>query len=220
MLGIEFPLLAFSHCRDVVAAVSRARRLWRIGCYRALPREHRAGAEMDRRSRRRQALWHRRADSREHLDRGREQRHLENTGGTYFAGASRFHPRPPQQHGVELTRPIVADNQPQPLGSKDRAGGARRRVPHPIRLIANALGVPPKRMIDMGKKHGVPVARPGRRQGARAGARSRPASISWSCRAQRPAAIAARSPHGAGAGGDQCDQGDARRAGCWPRAAS
>jgi NAD(P)H-dependent flavin oxidoreductase YrpB (nitropropane dioxygenase family) len=24
MLGIEFPLLAFSHCRDVVAAVSRA----------------------------------------------------------------------------------------------------------------------------------------------------------------------------------------------------
>ena len=29
---------------------------------------------------------------------------------------------------------------------------------HPIRLIANALGVPPKAMIDMGKKHGVPVA--------------------------------------------------------------
>ena len=24
MLGIEFPLLAFSHCRDVVAAVSKA----------------------------------------------------------------------------------------------------------------------------------------------------------------------------------------------------
>src|SRR6185437_17062486 len=24
MLGVEFPLLAFSHCRDVVAAVSRA----------------------------------------------------------------------------------------------------------------------------------------------------------------------------------------------------
>ena len=29
---------------------------------------------------------------------------------------------------------------------------------HPIRLIANALGVPPKAMIEMGKKHGVPVA--------------------------------------------------------------
>ena len=29
---------------------------------------------------------------------------------------------------------------------------------HPIRLIANALGVPPKQMIEMGKQHGVPVA--------------------------------------------------------------
>ena len=29
---------------------------------------------------------------------------------------------------------------------------------HPIRLIANALGVPPKAMIEMGRKHGVPVA--------------------------------------------------------------
>ena len=29
---------------------------------------------------------------------------------------------------------------------------------HPIRLIANALGVPPKAMIEMGKKHDVPVA--------------------------------------------------------------
>jgi NAD(P)H-dependent flavin oxidoreductase YrpB (nitropropane dioxygenase family) len=29
---------------------------------------------------------------------------------------------------------------------------------HPIRLIANALGVPPPEMIAMGKAHGVPVA--------------------------------------------------------------
>ena len=29
---------------------------------------------------------------------------------------------------------------------------------HPIRLIANALGVPPKAMIEMGRKHDVPVA--------------------------------------------------------------
>ena len=29
---------------------------------------------------------------------------------------------------------------------------------HPIKLIANALGVPPKEMIAMGKKHNVPVA--------------------------------------------------------------
>jgi len=29
---------------------------------------------------------------------------------------------------------------------------------HPIKLVANALGVPPERMIEMGRKHGVPVA--------------------------------------------------------------
>ena len=29
---------------------------------------------------------------------------------------------------------------------------------HPIKLIANALGVPPPAMIEMGKRHGVPVA--------------------------------------------------------------
>ncbi|MBR0956087.1 hypothetical protein [Bradyrhizobium japonicum] len=35
MLGIEFPLLAFSHCRDVVAAVSPAQ--WRSHCRQRWP---------------------------------------------------------------------------------------------------------------------------------------------------------------------------------------
>jgi len=29
---------------------------------------------------------------------------------------------------------------------------------HPIKLVANALGVPPQSMLEMGRKHGVPVA--------------------------------------------------------------
>ena len=37
MLGIEFPLLAFSHCRDVVAAVSRAGGFGVLGATRFLP---------------------------------------------------------------------------------------------------------------------------------------------------------------------------------------
>ena len=47
MLGIEFPLLAFSHCRDVVAAVSRAGGfgVWERPSIR---QSHRAGIEMDR----------------------------------------------------------------------------------------------------------------------------------------------------------------------------
>ena len=62
---------------------------------------------------------------------------------------------------------------------------------HPIKLIANALGVPPQAMIDMGRERGVPVA-------ALVGAKEQPcgrwtqASTFWWCRAARPAAIAAR----------------------------
>src|SRR5436853_6722406 len=37
MLGNEFPLLAFSHCRDVVAAVSRAGGFGVLGATRFLP---------------------------------------------------------------------------------------------------------------------------------------------------------------------------------------
>lgn len=37
MLGIEFPLFAFSHCRDVVAAVSRAGGFGVFGAARYTP---------------------------------------------------------------------------------------------------------------------------------------------------------------------------------------
>src|SRR5258705_9055521 len=51
----------------------------------------RAGTEMDRRSRRRQALWARRADPGKYFDRRREGRHLENPGGADFQQTSRLH---------------------------------------------------------------------------------------------------------------------------------
>jgi NAD(P)H-dependent flavin oxidoreductase YrpB (nitropropane dioxygenase family) len=63
-----------------------------------------------------------------------------------------------KKYGVELTTTNVADNQPQPFDAKRALELLEVSFRHPIRLIANALGVPPKEMIDMGKKHGVPVA--------------------------------------------------------------
>ena len=39
MLDIEFPLLAFSHCRDVVAAVSRAGGMGVFGAVRYSPEQ-------------------------------------------------------------------------------------------------------------------------------------------------------------------------------------
>src|SRR5439155_846075 len=52
----------------------------------------------------------------------------------------------------------VADNQPQPFDGQCALEVLDASFRHPIRLIANALGVPPKAMIDMGRKRGVPVA--------------------------------------------------------------
>jgi hypothetical protein len=53
LVGAEFPLFAFSHCRDVVAAVSRAGAFGVLGGRAFLGAIVGAGVEMDRRSRRR-----------------------------------------------------------------------------------------------------------------------------------------------------------------------
>src|SRR5207247_8572459 len=62
------------------------------------------------------------------------------------------------KYGIELTTTNVADNQPQPFDAQCALEVLEVSFRHPIKLIANALGVPPKAMIDMGRKHDVPVA--------------------------------------------------------------
>ena len=52
----------------------------------------------------------------------------------------------------------MPDDQPQPFDAQTALELLEVSFKHPIRLIANALGVPPKAMIEMGRKHGVPVA--------------------------------------------------------------
>ena len=126
MLGIEFPLLAFSHCRDVVAAVSRAGGFGVLGATAHSPEtieqelkwidDHADGKPYGRR----------RADPGKHFDRGRKGRHLEKPGGADFAGASRLHPQPPEE-----IRHRADDDQRrrQPAAAvrrAARAGGARR----------------------------------------------------------------------------------------------
>ncbi|GAF91529.1 unnamed protein product, partial [marine sediment metagenome] len=63
-----------------------------------------------------------------------------------------------RKYDIELTTTEVDDNQPQPFDAETALELLRVSFNHPIRLIANALGVPPKAMIEMGKKHNVPVA--------------------------------------------------------------
>ncbi|MFT4116287.1 nitronate monooxygenase [Bradyrhizobium sp.] len=158
MLGIEFPLLAFSHCRDVVAAVSRAGGFGVLGATVHTPET----IEQE-------LSW---ID--DHVDGkpyGVDVLIPENmsTAGETDVTWNSLEARVPQahrdytrdllkKHGIELTTTYVADDRPQPFDARTALELLEVSFRHPIRLIANALGVPPKAMIEMGKKHGVPVA--------------------------------------------------------------
>jgi len=158
MLGIEFPLLAFSHCRDVVAAVSRAGGFGVLGATVHTPD-----------TLERELKW---ID--DHVDGkpyGIDVLIPENisTAGEKDVTWKSLEARVPQEHrdytrgllkkyDIELMTTDVADNQPQPFDAKTALQLLEVSFNHPIRLIANALGVPPKAMIEMGRKHGVPVA--------------------------------------------------------------
>src|SRR3569623_1200525 len=158
MLGIEFPLLAFSHCRDVVAAVSRAGGFGVLGATVHTPD-----------TLERELKW---ID--DHVDGkpyGIDVLIPENisTAGEKDVTWKSLEARVPQEHraytrdllkkyDIELPTTEVADNQPQPFDARTALELLEVSFNHPIRLIANALGVPPKAMIELGKKHGVPVA--------------------------------------------------------------
>ena len=146
MLGIEFPLLAFSHCRDVVAAVSRAGGFGVLGATAHSPET----IEQE-------LKW---ID--EHTDGkpyGLDVLIPENisTAGekdvTWKSLEARISPQHRdftrnllKKYGIELTTTNVADNQPQPFDAQRALEVLDVSFRHPIRLIANALGVPPKAM--------------------------------------------------------------------------
>lgn len=158
MLGIDFLLLAFSHCRDVVAAVSRAGGFGVLGATAhspetleqelkwidghvdgkpygvdvLIPENISTAGEKD-------VTW-------KSLERRITPEYRDFTKGLL------------QKYGVDLRITEVSADQPQPFDGETALRLLDVSFRHPIRLIANALGVPPKAMIEMGKAHGVPVA--------------------------------------------------------------
>ncbi|WP_170002653.1 NAD(P)H-dependent flavin oxidoreductase [Pseudopontixanthobacter vadosimaris] len=162
LLGIEFPLLAFSHCRDVVAAVSKAGGFGVFGAVAHTPET--IHEELD---------W---------IDRhvggkpyGVDVLVPENlaTKGEADTSSQSLKQKIPAQHqafsdGLLEAAGILAENTApgsehhmrdhQPFDPDNALKTLEAAFDHPIKLIANALGVPPKSMIDMGKRHGVPVA--------------------------------------------------------------
>lgn len=153
--GIDFPLFAFSHCRDVVAAVTNAGGFGVLGATAYTP---------------------------EQLDRELSWIDAEVGGKPY--GADIIVPAKFEGKGENLSRGQLVDRIPAEyrefvarlladhdieldtaprLGGSSLSGDTGRELldvamSHPIKLIANALGVPPDYMIEAGRERGVPVA--------------------------------------------------------------
>lgn len=163
MLGIEFPLIAFSHCRDVVASVSRAGGFGVLGATAFSPS-----------SLEEELKW---ID--EHIGGrpyGVDVLIPENLSikGEKDVTIRSLSERIPQAH-KDFVRGLLAKHgievEQAPQTERFRESNARSSLQedqalrllevsfrHPIKLIANALGVPPRSMMEMARKHGVAVA--------------------------------------------------------------
>jgi NAD(P)H-dependent flavin oxidoreductase YrpB (nitropropane dioxygenase family) len=158
-LGIDFPLFAFSHCRDVVAAVSKAGGFGVLGATAFNPEQ----LEVE-------LAW---IDA--HVDGkpyGIDVLIPENLGVAQDPGvtAGSLAKQIPQahkdfvdnllsSHGIEPagTTPRRSDDAPPPFWPEEAMELLRVAFNHPIKMIVNALGVPPPAMIAMGRDHNVPV---------------------------------------------------------------
>ena len=162
LLGIEFPLVAFTHCRDVVVAVSKAGGMGVLGAVGLTPEQ----LETELR-------W---ID--EHID-GLPYGVDLLIPATMVGKGEDIPERDilamvPERH-KQFAASVLAEQGVDPDGIDDRTrsrhmtmntnlrdSGARRLLDvafsHPIRLIANALGVPPDYMLKTGKDKGVAVA--------------------------------------------------------------
>jgi len=158
MLGVEFPLFAFSHCRDVVAAVSRAGGFGVLGAT-----AHSPG------SLRQELKWI--VDHADGKPFGVDVLIPDNlaTAGEKDVTYNSLKARVPERYtdfarelmtkaGVTVIEVETPDDRPQPFDPKRALELLDVAFEFPIGLIANALGVPPPAMIDMGRRHGVPVA--------------------------------------------------------------
>ena len=157
LLNIEFPLVAFTHCRDVVVEVSKAGGMGVLGAAGLTPEQ----LEIE-------LAW---ID--EHID-GKPYgvdlivpTSFESKGESISSEG--MVAKVPDEHR-NFVRNLVAEHgiDTAILEEKSRTAGTRlgdnmrdagaSAFAHPIGLIANALGTPPPYMLERGKQAGVKVA--------------------------------------------------------------
>ncbi|MFV3077109.1 nitronate monooxygenase [Niveispirillum fermenti] len=155
LIGVDFPLFAFSHCRDVVAAVSRAGGFGVLG-----------GSSFTPESLETELRWiDEHVDGKpygidilipEHQTLGGEL-NMDRLMGQIPPKHVDFTVDLLQRHGINAGPGDVVTRQlPATL---PEVGEALMDVAfrHPIRLIVNALGIAPPSMLSRARAHGVPV---------------------------------------------------------------
>ncbi|MGE0824392.1 MAG: NAD(P)H-dependent flavin oxidoreductase [Candidatus Binatia bacterium] len=162
MFGIEFPLIAFTHCRDVVVAVSKAGGMGVFGAVSHPPDrleeelrwidEHIDGKPygIDLIVPNKIA-----SESVGGLNREKVQAAIPQEYFRFAAGILAQYDIPSEGLYSFRDDTFRASQNMQASGAAEVLEVA---FSHPIRLVANALGVPPKIMLEMGKQRGVPVA--------------------------------------------------------------
>ena len=161
MLEIEFPLVAFSHCRDVVVAVSKAGGCGVLGAVGMSPEQLE-----------KELKW---ID--DHIDGkpygvdvlipnkmvGKDEKfNPEKLAKMIPQEYADFRADVLEKHGIDSPELREIDTAGSGFAENTQSDGAKALLDvafnHPIKIIANALGVPPDWMIEMGKENNCKVA--------------------------------------------------------------
>lgn len=158
-LGIDFPIFAFSHCRDVVAAVSRAGGLGVLGAVAYSPEaleielrwidEHVGGKPYGV-----DTVIPARYVGKQHgdFDKGTLEDMVPERHRRFIEDMLARHGVPHLPEGVDSTESLLGWSTSKGLAHVEVA------LRHPIALIANALGPPPPEAIEAAHAKGVAVA--------------------------------------------------------------
>lgn len=156
-MGIEFPIFAFTHCRDVAAAVSRAGGLGVLGVAGHSPGALRMELEWiekevgDKPYGVDLLLPTRFVGSGESLDEEALDAKIPETHTRFLDELMDEYGVPPLPDGFELPREFS-------VGYEQQRDVIELAFEHRISLIASALGPPPAWMIEEGRRRGVKVA--------------------------------------------------------------
>ncbi len=161
LLDIEFPLVAFTHCRDVVVAVSKAGGCGVLGAVGMTPEQLEEelkwiddhidglpyGVDV--------LIPNKMADKDKKFDAKKLSLMIPQEYADFRADVL-------ENHDIEASELRKINTAATYMAENTKEDGAKALLDvafsHPIKIIANALGVPPDWMVKMGKDNNVKVA--------------------------------------------------------------